>query len=102
MAGSPAQKKAKGKSAGAKKELLGSIRKLEPSSPARATEVEMSSSGARLEIAAMRLKASRAKQKVLQVPDQDMAMAVEAMKTVGISGTVKNMTGTKRRYIKVK
>jgi hypothetical protein len=64
-----------------------------------ATEVERSGSSAGLERAAARLKSSRAKQKVLQVHNQDMGKAVDAMRKVGISGTVKNMGGTKRRSV---
>ena len=38
-------------------------------------------------------------QKVLQVPQKDMAKAAKAKQNVGISGTVKNMSGTKRRSV---
>ena len=62
----------------------------------RATEVERSGSSAGLTAAAQRLKTSGAPQKVLQVPQKDMGSAVKAMRKAGISGTVKNMGGTKR------
>jgi hypothetical protein len=39
---------------------------------------------------------------VLQVPQKDMEKAVKAMKKVETSGTVKNMSGTKRRYVQKK
>lgn len=65
----------------------------------RATEVERSGNTRALQAAANRLKVSRAKQKVLQVPQHDMDKAASAMREVGVSGTVKNMKGTKRRYI---
>jgi len=45
----------------------------------------------RLEKAAKRLKDSGRPQKVLQVPQKDMARAAKAMQNVGIGGTVKNM-----------
>jgi hypothetical protein len=41
-------------------------------------------------------------QKVLQVPQKDMAKAAKAMQNVGISGTIKNMGGTKRRSVSKK
>ena len=65
----------------------------------RATEVERSGSPARLRQAARRLKTSGAGQRVLQVPQQDFAKAADAMKQESVTGTVKNMTGTKRRSI---
>lgn len=52
-----------------------------------------------LEKAAKRLKDSGRPQKVLQVPQKDMAKAAKAVQNVGISGTVKNMGGTKKRSV---
>ena len=66
----------------------------------RATEVERSGTSAGLKAAALRLKKSGAAQKVLQVPQRDMDAAAEALRGVGISGTVKNMSGTKRRGVR--
>ena len=65
----------------------------------KATEVERSGTFAGLEKAAQRLKMRRSKQKVLQVPQKDMSKAVQAMKKKGVRGTVKNMSGTKRRSV---
>jgi len=65
----------------------------------KATEVERSGTSAGLEKAAQRLKMKRSKQKVLQVPQKDMPKAVQAMKKKGVKGTVKNMSGTKRRSV---
>ena len=65
----------------------------------RATEVERSGNEASLEKAARRLKASRAKQKVLQVPQKDMTKAAKAMRRIHVGGTVKNMGGTKSRSV---
>jgi hypothetical protein len=62
----------------------------------KAVEVERSGN---LEAAARRLKKSRAPQKVLQVPQKDMSDAAAAMRKVGVGGTVKNLTGTKRRSV---
>jgi len=74
-------------------------RRLDAATTKRATEIERSGSQSALEKAAQRLKASGKPQKVLQVPQSDMSKAAEAMSTVGVHGTVKNMTGTKRRSV---
>ena len=66
----------------------------------RATEVERSGSQARLDAAAQRLKSSRAPQRILQVPQPHMDMAAAAMKNAGVSGSVKNLSGTKRRSVR--
>ena len=65
----------------------------------KATEVERSGTSTGLEKAAQRLKMRRSKQKVLQVPQKDITKAVQAMKKKGVKGTVKNMSGTKRRSV---
>lgn len=65
----------------------------------RATEVERSGNPKNLARAASRLKASGANQKVLQVPQNDMPAAAKAMRGKGVSGTVKNMSGTKSRRV---
>jgi hypothetical protein len=62
----------------------------------RATEVERCGN---LKLAVQRLKESDAKQKVLQVPTSDMQRVVKALKAEGISGTVKNLSGTKRKSV---
>ncbi|MEE9168939.1 MAG: hypothetical protein V3U73_04200 [bacterium] len=49
--------------------------------------------------AARRLKQSGTPQKVLQVPQKNMDAAAQAMRNVGVGGTVKNMGGTKRRSV---
>lgn len=66
----------------------------------RATEVERSGSAIRLQQAAARLRDSRAAQRVLQVPQHHMDKAAEAMRDTGVTGTVKNMGGTKRRSVR--
>ena len=65
----------------------------------RATEVERSGSRTGLDAAADRLWKSGAPQKVLQVPQKDMAAAAQAMRRAGIGGTVKNMGSTKRQSV---
>lgn len=61
----------------------------------RATEIERSGNPVLLEKAVRRLNASGAPQRVLQVPQNDMSEAADAMRKVGVSGTVKNLGGTK-------
>lgn len=65
-----------------------------------ATEVERSGDQAQLEKAARRLKASKAPQKTLKVPQKDMETAAAAMRSARVSGTVENITGTKRRGVR--
>ena len=74
-------------------------RRLDAASPKRATEVERSGNRRSLEAAARRLQASGKLQKVLQVPQTDMSKAAKAMNSQGVKGTVKNMSGTKRRSV---
>ncbi len=95
-----AKRKAAGK--GGKTEVpLSRGRRLDALSPSgRATEVERSGNTNALQAAARRLKASKAKQRVLQVPQKDMAKAAGAMRKAKVSGTVKNMGGTKRRQVR--
>lgn len=66
----------------------------------RATEIERSGDPAKLEQAARRLAASGANQHVLVVPQGDMDDAAAAMRKAKLSGTVKNITGTKRRTVR--
>lgn len=93
-----AKKKAAGKSGETEKRLKGDMR-LDAATKKKATEVERSGTSAGLEKAAQRLKDSRKKQKVLQVPNKDMDKATAAMRKKGVKGTVKNMGSTKRRYV---
>ena len=102
MAESEAHKRAKKKAAGKTESPLPNGRVLDSASPKRATEVERSGTKKGLEKAAKRLKDSRKSQKVLQVPQKDMPKAVKAMENVGVKGSVKNISGTKRRSVKKK
>ncbi len=98
-------KRAKSKAAGktGKKEVkLKNNQRLDAASKTKATEIEGSGSTAGLEKAALRLKKSRKPQKVLQVPQKDMPKAVLAMRNINVSGTVKNMSGTKRKSVSKK
>ncbi len=103
MSESQSHKRAKAKAAGpsgqTEKPLPGN-RRLDAATRGRATEIERSGSPEKLEEAAKRLKASGKPQKVLQVPQHDMADAAQAMRRAGVRGTVKNMGGTKRRSVR--
>ena len=102
MAESRSHKEAKSRAAGARGRTevkLRSGKQLDARTAKRATEVERSGDPGKLEKAAQRLKESRAPQKVLQVPQPDIDVATAAMRKKGVAGTVKNMTGTKRRYV---
>ena len=102
MSESPSHKKAKSKAAGKSGQTEAPLRggkRLDARTTATATEVERSGTEAGLVKAARRLKQSKAPRKVLQVPQKDMPKAAAAMKKVGTSGTVKNMSGTKRRSV---
>jgi len=102
MAESKSHHRAKAKAAGksGKTEVpLMHNRRLDAQRPKTATEVERSGSTQALTKAAGRLKSSHKPQKVLQVPQQDMAKATKAMNKVGVKGTVKNIGGTKRRSV---
>ena len=102
MAETLSHKRAKSAAAGrsGKTEVpLSRGRRLDAATAKKATEVERSGSQSGLEKAARRLKASGKSQKALQVPQKDMPKAAKAMKKVGTKGTVKNMSGTKRRSV---
>ena len=68
-------------------------------SGSRATEIERSGNSKLLEKAAQRLGDRRSSQKVLQVPQSDMGLAAAAMRKKEVHGTVKNMSGSKRRSV---
>ena len=102
MPESQSHKRAKVKAAGktGKTEVsLTRSRRLDAQTRKTAIEIERSGSSQGLTKAVGRLKTSHKSQKVLQVPQQDMAKAAKAMKKVGVKGTVKNIGGTKRRSI---
>lgn len=116
------QDRAAGKT-GKKEVALPGGRRLDAATSKRAVEVELSGRPDRLRAAASRLKsaakavqaeaagktgktevplpggrrldAATTTQKILAVPQRDIAKGVAAMKTVGTRGTVRNLTGTK-------
>lgn len=93
-----AKRKAAGKKGQIERRLKGGGR-LDAATAGRATEVERSGDMGGLRRAARRLRRSGKHQKVLQVPQKDMDKASKAMRQEGVAGTVKNMSGTKRRSI---
>jgi len=99
MAESESHKRAKSKAAGksGKTEVpISRGRRLDATTKNKAIEVERSGTNAGLEKAAKRLKDSKKIQRVLIVPNTDLRKAAEAMKKLKVTGTVKNMSGTKR------
>ena len=75
---------------------LSGRRRLDAATKCRAYEIERSGRSSRLRKAALRLLDSGKKQKILTVPYQHMVKAKQAMKSVGVKGSIKNMGGTKR------
>lgn len=103
MPESSSHKRAKNREAGknGKTEVpLNGNRRLDAASKKRAVEIERSSNMNSLKKAARRLRDSGKSQKSLQVPQQNMSKAAKAMKVVGVKGSVKNMSNTKRRSVK--
>ena len=90
-----AKRKAAGKSGRTEAPLAGGQR-LDAATKRKAIEVEKSGN---LDAAAARLKKSGKPEKVLQVPQKDMAAARAALRKAGIGGTVKNMGGTKSSHV---
>ena len=64
----------------------------------KAVEIERGGPS-QLEKAAHRLKDSRKSQKVLITPSKSLSKAREVMRKVGVSGTVRNISGTQRSYV---
>ena len=102
MSESRAHIKAKTKAAGKKGDTEVRIkgnRRLDAATKKTAIEIERSGNPKQLKKAVERLKDSGKPQKVLQVPQHYMPKAAKAMKAENVSGTVKNMSGTKRRHV---
>ena len=75
--------------------------RLDAATRTKAVEVERSGDPKRLEHAATKLKNSGKASKVLVVPQKDLVKGREAMRKRGVSGTVKNMSGTKSSHVGV-
>ena len=83
---------------GKKEVVLRDGKRLDVATKHKAVEIERGGHS-RLVKAAQRLKTSRRSQKVLVVPQNKMSGARKAMRQVGVSGTVRNISGTKRSYV---
>ena len=99
MSETNSHKRAKGRAPGVNETRISRGRRLDSASPKRATEIERSGNPKGLEKAARRLHDSGKPQRVLQVPQKDMSKATDAMRKTRTSGTVKNMSGSKRRSV---
>jgi len=102
MAESKSHRRAKIKSAGKTGKVeakLPSGRRPDAATSVRAVEVERGHSNDKLKTAVSRLKESRKPQKVLMVPHQDIAKAADAMRKGDITGSVRNLSGTKVVYV---
>ena len=99
MTVSQTHKRAQARAAGPKGKTEVAIsrgRRLDATTARSATEIELSGSAQRLKTAASRLKSSGKSSKVLVVPQKDLTKAGAAMRSVGVKGTVRNLTGSKR------
>lgn len=100
MPESSGHKRAKGKAPGKTEVPISRGRRLDSATKKTATEVERSPSG--IPSAVPRLKDSRRPHKVLQVPQSLMPKAAGEMRKQRISGTLKNLGGTKRQFVRKK
>ena len=76
-------------------------RRLDAATKYKAVEVEQGGP-AQLKKAARRLKDSGKRQRVLIVPSRNMDNAREAMRAEQVSGTVRNISGTRRSSVRKK
>ncbi|RKG83180.1 hypothetical protein D7W79_00625 [Corallococcus exercitus] len=63
------------------------------------TEVETSRSFSRLQLAVERLLESRARQRVLKVPQADMRLAAVVLRRMGVTAWVRNMDGSEEFFV---
>lgn len=99
MGETKSHKRAKSKAPGQNEQAISGNRRVDSLSVKTATEVERSGDPKLLAKAVRRLQATKKPQKVLVVPNPDIAEAVKAMKRNRVQGTVKNLSGTKRRSV---
>lgn len=100
MSESQSHKRAKSKAPGKTEVKLPGGRRLDSATPTTATEIERNAPN--IPKAVERLKDSGRPRKVLQVPQNLMIDAVEEMKKQGVPGTVKNLSSTKRHFVRKK
>ena len=97
MSESQSHKRAKAKAPGKTEVSISRNRRLDSATKKTATEIERNPQN--IAKAVNRLKDSGRPRKVLQVPQKDMPKAVRTMRQKGVGGTVKNISGTKRRSV---
>ena len=97
MGESESHKRAKRKAPGNTEVKITGRRRLDSATEKTATEVERNPQN--ILKAVKRLRDSGRPRKVLQVPQYLMPDAVEAMRNQRVPGTVKNLSGTKRRSV---
>lgn len=100
MPESPSHKRAKAKAPGKTEVRVRGGGRVDAATSKTATQVERNPSNLQNSVA--KLKASGRPRRVLQVPQHLMNDASEEMRKQNVSGTVKNMSGTKRRSIRAK
>ena len=93
-----AKEKAAGKSGDTEVPMKGN-RRLDAQTKNRAYEIERSDNPTRLKKAIKRLEDSGKSQKVLRVPHKNIDKAADIMKDEGVSGSVTNIKGSKRRSV---
>jgi hypothetical protein len=100
MPESQSHKTAKRKAPGKSEVLISGGRRLDSATAKTATEIERNLPG--ISKAVSRLKASGRPRRVLQVPQQHMNTATAEFRRQKVSGTVKNLSGTKTRPVSKK
>lgn len=105
MAESRSHKRTKRKAAGKTGKTETTIcnnRRLDATTKSKAVEVERSGRRSRLKHSVIKLVDSGKKQRVLIVPNKDLALARKVMRENCVSGTVKNLSGSYSQHIRPK
>jgi len=100
MSETQSHNKAKSKAPGKSEVPISKNRRLDSATNKTATEIERNRQN--IPKAVDRLKDSGRPRKVLQVPQKDIKEAAKVMRQRGVSGTVKNLSSTKRMSISKK
>lgn len=100
MSETQSHKRAKSKAPGKSEVPISKNRRLDSATNKTATEIERNRQN--IPKAVDRLRDSGRPRRVLQVPQKDMKQAAKVMRQRGVSGTVKNLSSTKRMSISKK
>jgi len=100
MPESPSHRKAKSRAPGKPEVHVPGGGRVDSATPKTATQIERNRSNLPNSVA--KLKVSGRPRKILQVPQFLMPNAAAEMKRQSVSGTVKNMSGTRRRSVRKK